>query len=237
MTRFIESTITFPYKRSLGPVVGAFMTALTEKQILGHPLRGRRAGPADGVGPGDRRRAAPRVRRGGSGGHRRVVDVGAGTVGAAPARPTLRLRPDPPGRGHHAAAARRRRRRRRRPCPTGCGWPPGGGAPGRAASTTSSASSPGEAPETEGEDTGAADEPVTRMDYLASITYRNPVPEAADRATEASREHRLLGLRCPVCGRVYAGGRGLCPVDAIELGPRLRGGPAPHRAPSPTSPS
>jgi len=35
MTRFIESTITFPYKRSLGPVVGAFMTALTEKQILG----------------------------------------------------------------------------------------------------------------------------------------------------------------------------------------------------------
>ncbi len=35
MTRFVESTITFPYKRSLGPVVGAFMTALTEKQILG----------------------------------------------------------------------------------------------------------------------------------------------------------------------------------------------------------
>ncbi len=38
MTRFAESTITFPYKRSLGPVVGAFMTALTEKRILGHPL-------------------------------------------------------------------------------------------------------------------------------------------------------------------------------------------------------
>ena len=35
MTRFVESTITFPYKRSLGPVVGAFMTALTEKRILG----------------------------------------------------------------------------------------------------------------------------------------------------------------------------------------------------------
>ena len=34
LTRFVESTITFPYKRSLGPVVGAFMTALTEKQIL-----------------------------------------------------------------------------------------------------------------------------------------------------------------------------------------------------------
>ena len=35
MTRFVESTITFPYKRSLGPVLGAFMTALTEKRILG----------------------------------------------------------------------------------------------------------------------------------------------------------------------------------------------------------
>jgi uncharacterized OB-fold protein len=78
---------------------------------------------------------------------------------------------------------------------------------------------PGETAEIEGEDTGGAAEPVTRMDYLASITYRNPVPEAADRATEASREHRLLGLRCPTCERVYAGGRGYCPVDAIELGP------------------
>jgi hypothetical protein len=28
-------TIQFPYKRSLGPVVGAFMTALTEKRIIG----------------------------------------------------------------------------------------------------------------------------------------------------------------------------------------------------------
>ena len=33
MTRFDESTITFPYTRSLGPVTGAFMTALTEKRI------------------------------------------------------------------------------------------------------------------------------------------------------------------------------------------------------------
>src|SRR5580692_6903406 len=32
---FSDNTITFPYKRSLGPVVGAFMTALTEKRILG----------------------------------------------------------------------------------------------------------------------------------------------------------------------------------------------------------
>ena len=35
MVRFEESSITFPYKRSLGPVIGAFMSALTEKKILG----------------------------------------------------------------------------------------------------------------------------------------------------------------------------------------------------------
>jgi hypothetical protein len=78
---------------------------------------------------------------------------------------------------------------------------------------------PGEQPETEGEDEGAATEPVTRMDYLASITYRNPVPASADRVVEASREHRLIGLRCPTCARVYASGNGYCPVDALPLGP------------------
>ena len=35
MTMTVESTITFPYKRSLGPVLGAFMTALTERRIIG----------------------------------------------------------------------------------------------------------------------------------------------------------------------------------------------------------
>ena len=28
-------TIKFPYRRSLGPVIGAFMTGLTEQRILG----------------------------------------------------------------------------------------------------------------------------------------------------------------------------------------------------------
>ena len=30
-----ESTIKFPYKRSLGPVIGAFLTALAEQRIIG----------------------------------------------------------------------------------------------------------------------------------------------------------------------------------------------------------
>src|SRR3954452_24458606 len=35
MTEYIDSTITFPYKRSLGPMLQTFMIALTEKRILG----------------------------------------------------------------------------------------------------------------------------------------------------------------------------------------------------------
>ena len=35
MAAVVESTIAFPYKRSLGPVLGAFMTALAEQRIIG----------------------------------------------------------------------------------------------------------------------------------------------------------------------------------------------------------
>ena len=77
---------------------------------------------------------------------------------------------------------------------------------------------PGEAPEVDGEDTGPAAEPIEMMDYLASIQYRNPVPPMADRLVEESRRHRLIGLRCPVCERVYVGGRTTCcPIDSVEF--------------------
>ena len=77
---------------------------------------------------------------------------------------------------------------------------------------------PGEDAEVEGDDKGPAAEPVAMMDYLASITYRNPVPTAGDIVVEASHEHRLVGFECPTCGRVYIGGRGLCPIDSLEFG-------------------
>jgi uncharacterized OB-fold protein len=77
---------------------------------------------------------------------------------------------------------------------------------------------PGEESVVSADDGGPADEPVTMMDYNASITYRNPVPLVSDRLREASREQRILGQKCPVCARVYAGGRGYCPIDAVELG-------------------
>lgn len=75
----------------------------------------------------------------------------------------------------------------------------------------------GEEPEVAGDDSGPATEPVMLMDYAASIAYRNPVSPTIDRVGEASRSACLLGQACPVCGRVYAGARGVCPIDGVEL--------------------
>jgi len=41
MTTYVESTITFPYRRSLGPVIGRFMTGLTEMRVVGIRSGGR----------------------------------------------------------------------------------------------------------------------------------------------------------------------------------------------------
>ena len=125
----VESTITFPYKRSLGPVIGAFMTALTEQRILGIRYGDQVLVPPLEWDPQTGAELGARLRRGRPRRHGRVVDVGARAVRAAPARPPVRVRPHP---------ARRRRRRRcctrstpARPtrCPPACGSRPAGAAP------------------------------------------------------------------------------------------------------------
>jgi uncharacterized protein len=218
LARFAENTITFPYKRSLGPVVGAFMTALTEKRIIGI-----RNGDAVLVPPME---WDPTT---GAELDHEFVDVGpAGTVESwtwvpAPSEqhpldrpfafalitldgastPLLHAvdagSPDAISDGTRVAPR----------------WK--GTRIGHL--TDIACFVLGEQAEVEGDDEPASGEAVEMMDYVASITYRNPVPAASDRSVAASREGRLLGLRCPVCSRVYTGGRGYCPIDAIELGP------------------
>jgi uncharacterized OB-fold protein len=65
--------------------------------------------------------------------------------------------------------------------------------------------------------TAGAAEPVTMMDYNAVITYRIPTTANQMRSEAASLQGRFLGLKCPVCARTYTGGKGYCPIDAIEL--------------------
>jgi hypothetical protein len=76
----------------------------------------------------------------------------------------------------------------------------------------------GQEPSVPSEDAGPASEPVTMMDYDASITYTTPVTPNEIRASQANEQGRFLGLQCPECGRLYTGGKGYCPIDAIEFG-------------------
>ncbi|MCB9725718.1 MAG: OB-fold domain-containing protein [Spirochaetaceae bacterium] len=218
VTRFVENTITFPYRRSLGPVLGPFMTALTEKRILG-------------VRDGDRVFVPPMEWDPATGEElaRDFVEVGpAGTVESFTwvPEPSAQHPLDRPFAFAfirldgattpllHAvdAGAPDAMREGLRVAPR---WR--GARVGRIDDIVCFV--PGTNPQVDGDDVGPAAEPVKMMDYVASTTYRNPVPIAADRAVAASREGRLLGHRCPSCGALYAGGRGYCVIDAIEIGP------------------
>lgn len=217
MTRFVESTITFPYRRSLGPLLSAFMTALTERRILG-------------IRHGDQVLVPPMEWDPATGAAlaNDLVEVGpAGTVeswtwvpspteqhplehafGFAMIRldgaSTPLLHAVDAGSAEAMAEGMRVAPRWR------------GTRVGRINDIVCFV--PGEESQLDGPDAGPAAEPVQLMDYNARITYINPVPVAADRSVAMSLERRLVGMRCPICERVYAGGRGYCPIDAIELG-------------------
>ncbi len=217
MTRFVESTITFPYKRSLGPIIGTFMTALTDKRILGIRSGVQVIVPPMEWDPRTGAELAPDF-----------VEVGpAGVVQSWTWVPVASVQ-HPLDRAFAFAFIRL----------------DGATTPLLHAVDVSSADAmynglrvaprwrgtregrindivcfvPGDTPEVDGVDTGPAPEPVALMEYLASITYSNPVSPTLDRVVEASRERRLLGQRCPECARIYAGGRGHCPVDARIFG-------------------
>jgi uncharacterized OB-fold protein len=216
VNRFVDSTITFPYRRSLGPVIGAFMTALTDKRVLGIRNGDAVLVPPMEWDPATGAALAPDL-----------VEVGpAGTVESwtwvpAPSEQHPLDRPfafafvrfdgaTTPLLHAVDAGSPDRMSDGMRVAPR---WR--GTRVGRINDIVCFV--PGETPEVDGDDAGPAAEPVEMMDYLASITYRNPVPVVTDLTIDASREHRLLGLRCPVCERVYVGGRGVCPIDSLEL--------------------
>jgi uncharacterized protein len=221
LTTTVESTITFPYKRSLGPVLGAFMNALMERRIIGI-----RSGSEVLCPPleWDPRTAAALAHE--------FVEVGpAGTVESwcwIP-RPSAQHPLDRPfafatirldgadsalmhavDAGDVGAMA------------IGMRVAPRWRAERRGHITDIEAFVPGEESAVGEDSTGGAQpttpaEPVTMMEYLGSITYTTPVAENVVRSEAAAREGRFLGLRCPECGRTYTGGKGYCPIDAIAL--------------------
>jgi uncharacterized OB-fold protein len=215
--RLIENRIQFPYKRSLGPVFGAFMTALVGRKILGIRNGDQVLAPPLEWDPQTGEELAPDF-----------VEVGpAGTVRnwTWVPEPTEQHPLDRPfafaiiqldGADNcmiHAVDAGSMDA-----MSEGMRVAPRWRAERIGKINDIECFVPGEEPDVPEGDTGkAAEEPVTMMEYDASITYLNPVSENAERAYAAGIENRLLGQQCPVCGRLYAGGRGYCPIDAVEL--------------------
>ena len=218
MTRFVENMITFPYKRSLGPVIGAFMTGLTEQRILG-------------IRSGDRVLVPPLEWDPQTGAELSVEEmVEVGPNGTVESWTWVPVPSEQHPRGHPFAFALIRLDGASTPLlhavdaesPTvlsvGARVAPRWRGTRTGHINDIMAFVLGEESEIDGIDTGPAEQPVTMMDYNASITYHTPVPSVLDRVREASRQERILGQQCPVCARVYAGGRGYCPIDAVELG-------------------
>ena len=216
MSPFVESTITFPYRRSLGPVIGRFMTGLTEMRLVGI-----RSGPRVIVPPLE---WDPET---GEELDHEFVEVGpAGTVTAWSwiATPSAQHPLDHPFAfalitldGADTALIHAVDADGIGAMATGMRVAPRWRAERTGHITDIEAFVPGEQPVLPEHDGGPADGPVEMMDYKASITYRTPVTTNQTRAQLASDQGRFLGLRCSECGRLYSGGRDFCPIDATQL--------------------
>jgi uncharacterized protein len=214
MSRVVESTLEFPYKRSLGPVLGAFMTALAEQRLIGIRSGDQVICPPLEWDPHTGRELT-----------HDFVDVGpAGTVESWTwvTSPTSQHPLDRPFAfalirldGADTALMHAVDAGSIDAISTGMRVVPRWRAERKGHITDLEAFIPGETPE-ELPQAGPA-EPVTMMDYNASITYHLPTTRNQLRAEAANDEGRFLGLRCPECGRTYTGGKGYCPVDAFAL--------------------
>ncbi|MCU1603355.1 MAG: hypothetical protein JWO22_4064 [Frankiales bacterium] len=211
----VEMTIRFPYKRSLGPVIGAFMTGLAGQQILGIRNGSEVMCPPLEWDP----------KTGKELDHGALVEVGpAGTVVSwtwVP-KPSAQHPLDKPFAlalirldGADTALTHAVDAGSIDAMSTGMRVAPRWKAERQGHITDIEAFVPGEDPQ--GLDDSRPEEPVTMMPYNAEIPYTLPIAVNTARNAVALKEKRLIGLRCPVCSRTYAGERGFCPIDTTAL--------------------
>jgi uncharacterized protein len=62
---------------------------------------------------------------------------------------------------------------------------------------------------------GAENEAVTMMTTPVRLHYQHSASAEESRYLRALREGKLIGQRCPACGKVYIPPRGACPVDGV----------------------
>ena len=113
--------IEYPFSRTTGPVIGAFITGLREGVVLGIKASDGRVLVPPPEYDADTAEALTELVEVGDEGE--VLDLGVGRRAARqpPARPPVRLGARPPRRRRLGPAARGRRRRRPRPCRPACG--------------------------------------------------------------------------------------------------------------------
>ncbi len=56
------------------------------------------------------------------------------------------------------------------------------------------------------------------MEHLVSLHYAEPLTPNLERFADAILDGRLLGQRCPSCGRVYLPGKGYCSLCVVPTG-------------------
>ncbi|MHB8464708.1 MAG: Zn-ribbon domain-containing OB-fold protein [Acidimicrobiales bacterium] len=57
------------------------------------------------------------------------------------------------------------------------------------------------------------------MDRFVTLTYHDHLPPATVRFADALVAGRIVGQKCPACGRVYCPPKGYCPLDVVIMGP------------------
>ena len=70
------------------------------------------------------------------------------------------------------------------------------------------------------------------MNHLVSLTYDEQLTPILERYVDALIDGRIVGHKCPQCGRVYVPGKGYCPLCVVETTRRTRSrSPTPARSP------
>jgi uncharacterized protein len=74
---------------------------------------------------------------------------------------------------------------------------------------------PLDAPEAPRPEASPAAEPVTMVTTPVRLHYQHSVSAEETRFLRALTEGRVVGQRCPACGKVYVPPRGACPTDGV----------------------
>ena len=65
---------------------------------------------------------------------------------------------------------------------------------------------------------GDAPKATLVMEHLVSLTYEEELTPILDRYVDALIDGRIVGHKCPQCGRVYVPGKGYCPLCVVATG-------------------